>query len=137
MEPYPGNWLATDKEYRELAYELYNLNLDCYEYEGIREGSHGEIVLSFMKNSQVSDQIAHEQRDYIAVKTAVEEYMERNDGLQEKRIDIAFFLSPGDDNCHIYNFDSRTGEMWEQMYLIGLRRVPMQITVRISGILRY
>ncbi len=114
LEPYPGNWLATDKEYRELAYELYNLNLDCYVYEGIREGSRGEIVLSFMKNSQFSDQvteITREQRDYIAVKTAVEEYTEVNDGFREKRINIAFFLSPGDDDSHIYNFDPRTGEM--------------------------
>ncbi len=111
LEPYPGNWLATDKEYRELACELYNLNLDCYKYEGIREGSHGEIVLPFMNNSQVSDQIALEQRDYIAVKTAVEEYMEGNDSFQEKRIDIVFFLSSGDDDSHIYNFDPRTGEM--------------------------
>lgn len=44
---YPGNWLATDKEYRELAYELYHLEQDCYGYEGIHKGSHGEIVFSF------------------------------------------------------------------------------------------
>lgn len=27
---YPGNWLSINKEYRELAYELYNLDLDCH-----------------------------------------------------------------------------------------------------------
>lgn len=70
LEPYPGNWLAIDKEYRELAYELYNLEQDCYGYEGIHKGSHGEIVFSFEEITYHSDHILRstlEQRDYILI----------------------------------------------------------------------
>lgn len=111
---YPGNWLVTDEEYCELAYELYNLNLGCYEYEKIYEGSHGEIVIEFKDISHISDHVLErtlEQRDYITIKTAVEEYIKENINFQAKRIDIWFRFSYGDTINHFYNFDPRTGEM--------------------------
>lgn len=111
---YPGNWLATDEEYRELAYELYHLNLDCYEYEEIYEGSHGEMVLEFEKVSYISDHVLArtlEQMDYIMIKTAVEEYIQENISFQGKKVDIWFRYSYGETINDIYNFDPRTGEM--------------------------
>ncbi|MDE6529590.1 MAG: hypothetical protein K2K96_02320 [Lachnospiraceae bacterium] len=111
---YPGNWISIDKEYRELMYELYNQELNCYGYESIREGSNGEIVITFKENSHISDQNLETtmmQRDYIALKTATEEFMEVNENFQGKRINIAFRLSSGRTLCNIYNFDPRTGEM--------------------------
>ncbi len=111
---YPGNWISIDKEYRELMYELYNQELACYEYESIREGSNGEIVITFKKNSHISDQILEttsEQRDYITLKTAAEEYLEESESFQGRRINIVFKYSYGEPLCNIYNFDPRTGEM--------------------------
>ncbi|MDE6530373.1 MAG: hypothetical protein K2K96_06340, partial [Lachnospiraceae bacterium] len=111
---YPGIWLSIDKEYRELVYELYNQELDCHGYEEIYEGSNGEIVIFFKENSYISDPILERtmvQRDYIALKTAVEEYMEVNESFQGKKINLAFRLSSGEYICDIYNFDPQTGEM--------------------------
>lgn len=112
---YPGNWLATDKVYRELVYELYNLELDCYEYERIHKGSNGEIVISFEEHSYLSDHILRttlQQRDYIAIKTAVEEYMELNESFQGNKINLNFRIGgSGGPLCSIYNFDPETGEM--------------------------
>lgn len=111
---YPGNWLGTDEEYRELAYELYQLNLDCYEYEKIYEGSHGEVFFEFTDISHISDRVLErtlEQRDYITIKAVVEDYIKENISFQGKRIDIWFRYSNGQTKNHIYNFDLRTGEM--------------------------
>lgn len=118
LEPYPSNWLATDKVYRELAYELYNLELDCYEYEGIHKGSNGEIVISFEEHSYLSDHILRrtlQQRDHIEIKTAVEEYIKENRNFQGKRIDIRFYWGPGPVYNHLYNFDPWTGEMGDDI----------------------
>ncbi|MDE6714617.1 MAG: hypothetical protein K2K20_12895, partial [Lachnospiraceae bacterium] len=108
---YPGNWLSIDKEYRELVYELYNLELDCHRYERIHRGfyDYGEMEISFEKNSYLDRTMA--QRDYIALKNAVEEYMEENESFQGKRIYIAFSLSSQETICTIYNFNPETGEM--------------------------
>ncbi|MDE6744588.1 MAG: hypothetical protein K2J95_11970 [Lachnospiraceae bacterium] len=115
LEPYPSNWLATNKVYRELAYELYNLELDCYEYERIHKGSDGEIVISFEEHSYLSDHILRrtlQQRDYIVIKTAVEEYMEVNESFQGNKINLDFRIGgSGGPLCSIYNFDPETGEI--------------------------
>ncbi len=109
LEPYPSNWLGTNKEYRELAYELYNLELDCYEYDVIYEGSHGEIVISFEANQN------QERRDDIAIKTVVEEYIKENRNFQGKRIDIRFCCGSTPTHNHLYNFDPWTGEMGDDI----------------------
>lgn len=113
LEPYPSNWLATDKEYRELAYELYNLELDCHGYEKVYEGSHGEIEITFIENRNWER--TSEQRDYIAIKTVVEEYIKENRNCQGKRIDIRFYLGSGESQNHLYNFDPWTGEMGDDI----------------------
>lgn len=80
--------LATDEEYRELAYELHHLNLDCYEYEKIYEGFYGKTVFEFTDISNISDRVLErtlEQRDYIMIKTAVEEYIQENISFQGKK----------------------------------------------------
>ena len=111
---YPGNWLGTNKEYRELAYELYNLELDCHGYEEIYEGSNGEIVISFKEISYISDrnlETTMVQRDDIMIKTAVEEFIKENRNCQGKRIDIVFSLGSGQSQNHLYNFNPWTGEI--------------------------
>lgn len=105
LEPYPSNWFATNKEYRELAYELYNLELDCYVYEEIYKGSHGEIVISFEENQN------WERRDDLAIKTVVEEYIKENGNFQGKRIDIRFCCGSSPTHNHLYNFNPWTGEI--------------------------
>lgn len=109
LEPYPSNWFATYKEYRELAYELYNLELDCYEYDVIYEGSHGEIVISFEANQN------WERRDDIAIKTVVEEYIKENGYFQGKRMDIRFCCGSTPTHNHLYNFNPWTGEMGDDI----------------------
>ena len=121
LEPYPSNWLGTDKEYRELAYELYNLTLERYEYRKISEGAHGEIVLYFRDDKDITDQNLErtiKQRDHIMIKNLVEEYIKMNGGFQGERIEIEFSeIDPS--LCahawafagHIYNFNPLTGEI--------------------------
>ncbi|MDE6529522.1 MAG: hypothetical protein K2K96_01970 [Lachnospiraceae bacterium] len=106
---YPGNWLEIDMENRELVYELYNQELYCHGYEGTYEGFPEEIVISFKENSYLDRTMI--QRDYIALKTAVEEYMEMNESFQGKRIILAFSAISQAPICSIYNFNPRTGEM--------------------------
>ena len=111
---YPGNWLGTDKEYRELAYGLHHLKLECYEYAGICEGSHKEIVIVFNDTSSFGDHVLRrtaEQRDYVTIKFAVEEYIKENISFQGKRLDIKFRLSSGETINHFYNFNPWTGEV--------------------------
>ena len=107
LEPYPSNWFATNKEYRELVYELYNQELYCHEYREVYKGFYGEFVISFTESLGGT----MEQRDYITLKNAVEDYMEVNESFQEKRINLDFCLSSGEPLCNIYNFDPETGEM--------------------------
>ena len=105
---YPGNWFGIDREYRELVYALYNQELYCYRYDGTtHEGFYGEYIISFEKNSGRT----MEQRDYITLKTTVEEYMEVNESFQGKKINLAFCLSSQESICNIYNFNPETGEM--------------------------
>lgn len=116
---YPGNWLGTDKEYRELAYELHHLNLEYYEYDYIYEGSHGETIFSFRSDNVIRDRSlarAIWQRDYIAIKNTVEEYIKMNGSLQEEKIEIEFLAGFGVENAwdyagFIYNYNPRTGEV--------------------------
>lgn len=122
---YPGNWLLINKEYRELAYELYNLTLECYEYRGISEGIRGQIILYFRDDNyfrddkDISDQSLErtiKQRDHITIKNAVEDYVKMNGGFQGERIEIEFSeIDPSLCHAwaftgHIYNFDPWTGE---------------------------
>lgn len=105
---YPGNWFGIDREYRELVYALYNQELYCYRYDGTtHEGFYGEYIISFEKNTGRT----MEQRDYITLKTTVEEYMEVNESFQGKKINLAFCLSSQESICNIYNFNPETGEM--------------------------
>lgn len=120
---YPGNWLSINKEYRELAYELYNLTLERYEYREISEGIHGQIILyfrndnSFRNDKDISDQSLErtiKQRDHITIKNAVGEYAKINGGFQGERIVIEYTtedLMDTEFTGHIYNFDPWTGEM--------------------------
>ena len=107
LEPYPSNWFATNKEYRELVYELYNQELYCHEYREVYKGFYGEFVISFTESLGGT----MEQRDYITLKNAVEEYMEVNESFQEKRISLNFRLSSGESLCNIFNFNPEMGEM--------------------------
>lgn len=120
---YPGNWLSINKEYRGLAYELYNLTLECYEYKGISESIHGQIILyfrddnSFRDDKDISDQSLErtiKQRDHITVKNAVEDYVKMNGGFQGERIVIEYItedIMDAEFTGQIYNFDPWTGEM--------------------------
>ena len=115
---YPGNWLETDEEYRELAYELYYLNLEYYEYDYIHEGPQGEIVFEFRSDDVIWDRTLARtvwQRDFITVKNAVEEYIKANGSFEEERIKIEFLAGFGPANAweytgFIYNFNPETGE---------------------------
>ncbi|MDE6687436.1 MAG: hypothetical protein K2K17_08980 [Lachnospiraceae bacterium] len=113
LEPYPSNWFATNKKYRELAYELNNLELNCYEYNVIYGGSYGEIVISFEEKR--NGERTSEQRDDIAIKTVVEEYIKENGNFQGKRIEIRFCCGSGETHNHLYNFDPWTGEMGDDI----------------------
>ena len=115
---YPGNYLAVDKEYRTLAYELYNATLERYEYSSISKGDHGEIIISFKDHdlSDGSQDRTVKQRDHIIIKNAVEEYFKRNGGLQREWIEIEILDTVYDIHTwehagYIYNFNPLTGEM--------------------------
>lgn len=90
-------------------YELYNLEPDCYEYDVIYGGSHGEIVISFEANQN------WERRDDVAIKTVVEEYIKENGNFQGKRIDIRFCCGSTPTHNHLYNFNPWTGEMGDDI----------------------
>lgn len=106
---YPGNWLSIDREYRGLVYELYNQELCCHGYEGVYGGFSGEFVISFKENRNRERTMV--QRDYIVLKTAVEEYMEVNESFRGKRIILAFSAISQAPVCSIYSFNPETGEM--------------------------
>ena len=106
---YPGNWLSIDKEYRELVYALYNQELYCYGYDRTYEGAYGEFVILFKENR--NRERTMEQRDYITLKTTVEEYMGVDESFQGKKINLAFSASSQETICNIFNFNPETGEM--------------------------